>query len=70
MQSEMRELIDAAAKMRYAYNKLWCAQNQEYGHKNEPPQSVREAEQQHSEAFLELVRAEYYAEKALSRCSD
>jgi hypothetical protein len=63
MQSEMRELIDAASNMRDAANRLWHAHNPEDG--QETPLPVDEAQQQHSDAFLRLERAEYYAEKLL-----
>jgi hypothetical protein len=64
-QSEVRELIAAAAAMREAVNKLWHAYNPEDGPYGEVALSVEEAEELQADAFMQLQRAEYYAEKAL-----
>ncbi|WP_201068490.1 MULTISPECIES: hypothetical protein [Thiorhodovibrio] len=69
MHSEFRELIAAAANMRDAANRLWHAHNPDEGQHDEVPMSLDDAQEKHSAAFMRLERAEYYAEKAISRLS-
>lgn len=67
--AEVRELIAAASNMRDAANRLWHAHNPESGPYGEVALPVDEAQELHSDAFFRLLRAEYYAEKAISRLS-
>jgi hypothetical protein len=67
MRRSVTELIKAAKNMRDAANNLWWAHNpEELGGEGTPP-TEEYAQEEHSNAFDMLQRAEYYAQKELDK---
>lgn len=57
-------ILKASSSMRDAANTLWLAQNpEEAAHVGKEPLPIEEAEEEHSAAFNELLRAECQLEK-------